>query len=85
MKPSPEEERALRQDVARCELWMKAATAEQFEQVSKQIGVRLPVLKAALRGEPLGERDLERVERWLRPPIEPTAGDPEEDRIQIDD
>ncbi len=82
MKPSPTEERALRQDVAGCELWMKAGTAEQL---AKQIGVRLPVLKAALRGEPIGERDLERIERWLRPPIEPTAGEPEEDRIQIDD
>ena len=49
------------------------------EQLAAQIGVRVDTLQAALKGEPIRQRDMERIERWLSPPIEPPAQRPDED------
>ncbi len=52
-------------------------------QLAAQIGVRVDTLQAALKGEPIRQRDMERIERWLSPPIEPPAQQPDEDEDRI--
>jgi hypothetical protein len=52
------------------------------EQLAAQIGVRVDTLQAALKGEPIRQRDMERIERWLSP-TEPPAQQPDDDSDSI--
>ncbi len=51
------------------------------QELSAQVGVSVDVLRAALRGEPIRERDRQRIERWLSPPPPP---DDQDDHIVIE-
>jgi hypothetical protein len=50
------------------------------DELAAQVGVSVDVLRAALRGEPIRERDRQRIERWLSPPPPP---DDQDDHIDI--
>jgi hypothetical protein len=50
------------------------------DELAAQVGVSVETLRAALKGEPIRERDRQRIERWLYPP----PPDDQDDHIVIE-